>query len=92
MKATFKVSYVLQRSKVKSNGKAPIVARIIVNGEKAHFSTQQEIEPHRWDAKGNRTLGSTMAEKTVNKILDEIRAALHSTTTTTRLPVRAYRP
>ena len=86
MKATFKVSYVLQRSKVKSNGKAPIVARIIVNGEKAHFST------HRWDAKGNRTLGSTMAEKTVNKILDEIRAALHSTTTTTRLPVRAYRP
>ena len=54
-----------------------IVTRIIVNGEMAHFSTQQEIEPDRWDAKGNRTLGLRSEERTINMILDEIEASLH---------------
>ena len=47
MKATFKVTFLLQKGKIKANGKAPIVTRIIVNGEMAHFSTQQEIAPDR---------------------------------------------
>ena len=45
MKATFKVTFLLQKGKLKASGKAPIVTRIIVNGEMVHFSTQQEIEP-----------------------------------------------
>ena len=77
MKATFKVTFLLQKGKLKASGKAPIVTRIIVNGEMAHFSTQQEIEPDRWDAKGNRTLGLRSEERTINMILDEIKASLH---------------
>ena len=76
MKATFKVTFLIQRTKLKANGKAPIVTRIIVNGEMAHFSTQQEIEPDRWDSRGNRTLGQTNDEKTINAFLDEIKASL----------------
>ena len=75
MKATFKVTFLLQKGKL--SGKAPIVTRIIVNGEMVHFSTQQEIEPDRWDAKGNRTLGLRAEERTINRILDEIKASLH---------------
>lgn len=77
MKATFKVTFLLQKGKIKASGKAPIVTRIIVNGEMAHFSTQQEIEPDRWDAKGNRTLGLRSEERTINMILNEIKASLH---------------
>ena len=77
MKATFKVTFLLQKGKLKASGKAPFVTRIIVNGEMAHFSTQQEIEPDRWDAKGNRTLGLRAEERTINMILDEIKASLH---------------
>ena len=77
MKATFKVTFLLQKGKLKASGKAPIVTRIIVNGEMVHFSTQQEIEPDRWDAKGNRTLGLRAEERTINMILDEIKASLH---------------
>ena len=77
MKATFKVTFLLQKGKLKASGKAPIVTRIIVNGEMVHFSTQQEIEPDRWDAKGNRTLGLRAEERTINRILDEIKASLH---------------
>lgn len=76
MKATFKVTFLIQRTKLKANGRAPIVTRIIVNGEMTHFSTQQEIEPDRWDSKGNRTLGQTNDEKTINTFLDEIKASL----------------
>lgn len=48
MKATFKVTFLLQKGKLKESGKAPIVTRIIVNGEMVHFSTQQEVRaaPH----------------------------------------------
>ena len=77
MKATFKVTFLLQKGKLKASGKAPIVTRIIVNGEMVHFSTQQEIEPDRWDAKGNRTLGLRAEERTINRILDEIKTSLH---------------
>lgn len=76
MKATFKVIFLIQKGKIKSNGKAPIVTRITVNGEMAHFSTQQEVDPARWDVKANRTLGLTQEEKTTNALLDEIKAAL----------------
>lgn len=77
MKATFKVTFLIQKGKVKANGKAPIVARIIVNGEMAHFSTQQDIAPERWDAKANRTLGTSYDEKAINNILDQISASVH---------------
>lgn len=77
MKATFKVTFLIQKGKVKANGKAPIVARIIVNGEMAHFSTQQDIAPQRWDTKANRTLGTSYDEKAINNILDQISASVH---------------
>lgn len=63
MKATFKVTFLIQRTKLKANGKAPIVTRIIVNGEMAHFSTQQEIEPDRWDPRGIELLVRQMMKK-----------------------------
>ena len=76
MKATFKVTFILQKGKVKSDGKAPIVTRIIVNGEMAHFSTQQSVDPTRWDTKANRTYGLTQDDKTINAVLDEIKSSL----------------
>ena len=76
MKATFKVTFLLQKGKVKSDGKAPIVTRIIVNGEMAHFSTQQSVDPTRWDTKANRTYGLTQDDKTINAVLDEIKSSL----------------
>lgn len=76
MKATFKVTFLLQKGKVKSDGKASIVTRIIVNGEMAHFSTQQSVDPTRWDTKANRTYGLTQDDKTINAVLDEIKSSL----------------
>ena len=76
MKATFKVTFLLQKGKVKSDGKAPIVTRITVNGEMAHFSTQKSVDPTRWDTKANRTYGLTQDDKTINACLDEIKSSI----------------
>jgi site-specific recombinase XerD len=75
MKATFKVTFVMQKGKIKADGKAPIIARIIVNGEMAHFSTQQSVVPDHWDSKAGRTDGRTGEEKGINAILAQICAA-----------------
>ncbi len=71
------MTFVLQKGKVRANGKAPNVARIIDNGEMAHFSTQQTIEPDRWDAAASRTLGQSAEEKSVNRVHEGISAAVH---------------
>ena len=76
MKATFKVTFILQKGKVKSDGKAPIVTRITVNGEMAHFSTQKSVDPTRWETKANRTCGLTQDDKTINAFLDEIKSSI----------------
>lgn len=76
MKATFKVTFLLQKGKVKASGRAPIVARIIVNGDMAHFSTQQDIEPEFWNSKAGRTLGNTPEQKGINNVLTQIAASV----------------
>lgn len=75
MKATFKVTFLLQKGKARADGTAPIVARIIVNGDMTHFSTQQYIDPERWDAKAGRSLGKTTEERSLNALLAQIGAA-----------------
>lgn len=76
MKATFKLTYLVQKGKVKANGRAPIVARLIVNGDMVHFSTQMDIEPDCWDGKANRTLGQTGEQRKINNFLDELRSSV----------------
>lgn len=51
------------------------MARIIVNGDMTHFSTQQYIDPERWDAKAGRSLGKTTEERSLNALLAQIGAA-----------------
>ena len=75
MKATFKMLYFVQKTRVKSDGTAPILARITVNGEMATFSTQDSIDPDRWDSKAQRTAGKTQKEKDINSHLDKMLTA-----------------
>ena len=66
MKATFNIMFFIQKGKVTANGRAPIFARLTVNGERVHFSTKLSIQPDRWDAKNYCTLGKTKDEKNIN--------------------------
>ena len=75
-KSTFSVMFLIQKGKLKSNGNAPILARITVNGEMTHFSTRMDINPERWLRSEYRAKGTTKEEKTINAILENLKAAI----------------
>lgn len=72
-RSSFNVMFLIQKGKLKANGTAPILTRITVNGEMAHFSTKIDIFPDRWISKEHRTLGLTRIEKQINSVLAEIK-------------------
>ena len=57
-------------------GKAPIVARITVNGEMVHFSTKMYIEPERWLPLEYKTKGQTHEEQVINSTLFDFHATI----------------
>ncbi len=72
--STFSIRFVAQKNKCNAEGKAPILARLNVNGEYVHFSTKFRIFPDRWDSNQGRTLHFTKEEKNINAMLDDYRA------------------
>ena len=72
MKATFKMFFFAQKTKIKSNGRVPVLARITINGKMSTFSTQVDVEPDSWDTKAGRTDGTSKEGKRVNAVLDQI--------------------
>jgi len=66
---TFGIQFIIRQDKLK-NDKAPIYARITVNGEIIHFALKQWVNPMIWDArKGD-------AAKNINNGLDQVRLTL----------------
>lgn len=72
-KSTFSILFVAQKGKLKSNGKAPILARVTVNGEMVHLATRIDVDPDRWLGKECRTPGRSAEDKYINEMLDNYR-------------------
>lgn len=76
MSSNFTIRFYLRRDHINKDGRAAIMARIIVNGERAVFSSKLSIEPERWDSALNCAKGTTRQAKELNRILDDIRASI----------------
>ena len=72
-KSTFSILFVAQKGKLKANGKAPILARVTVNGEMVHLATHIDVDPDRWLGKECRTPGRSAEDKYINEMLDNYR-------------------
>lgn len=72
-KSTFSILFVAQKGKLKANGKAPILARVTVNGEMVHLATRIDVDPDRWLGKECRTPGRSAEDKYINEVLDNYR-------------------
>ena len=70
MKQTFAVLVYLKTSKINSKGKAPICARVTVNGKRSEVSIKQYIEPERWNSVKQRLKGTSYRVKTINKSIE----------------------
>jgi len=72
---TFGVQFIIRQDKLK-DGKAPIYARITVNGEIIHFTVKQWIDPKFWDQRKGSGKGNKDVVKIINGGLDQIRLSL----------------
>ena len=77
-KSTFSILFVAQKGKLKANGKAPILARVTVNGEMVHLATRLDVDPDRWLGKECRTPGKSAEDKYINETLDNYRNVIRN--------------
>lgn len=73
--STFSVLFWLYSSRSK-NGKAPIYARISVNGKKLNISLKRRIQISEWDSNKQRVKTSSIHAKSTNQYLDEFYSGL----------------
>ncbi len=76
MRSTFKILFYCKKNAVKSNGKAPIMARVTLNGEIVQFSVKCEVNPVEWNPKAGRAIGKSASAINLNSLLDGFRANL----------------
>lgn len=72
---TFGVQFIVRQDKLR-DGKAPVYARITVNGEIVHFALKQWIDPRHWDVRKGYGKGSKDEVALLNDGLEQVRVAL----------------
>ena len=76
MRSTFSILFYIKKSALKSNGKAPVMARITLNGEIAQFSLKCEVDPDEWNPRTQRVNGKSANSVKLNGLLDNSRSII----------------
>ncbi len=73
--STFAVLYWLKQASAK-NGKAPLYARITVNGKRAELSLKRKVPVSDWDSGKGRLKGLGSGAKAMNNYIEQVNARL----------------
>jgi hypothetical protein len=68
-KQNLTVLFWLYRQKAKADGKAPIYARITIDGKYTEISTGKKVNPASWDSDAKQVVGTGMEVKLSNQKL-----------------------
>lgn len=77
MNKTFGLLFYLKKSKVDSQGKAPIYLRVTVDGKRSEITTKRYLESDRWSNQANRAIGRTEDIRELNTYLDILTAKVY---------------
>jgi site-specific recombinase XerD len=73
---TFGVIFYLRKYKATNDGKAPIYARITVNGHRTDVSVKRSIDPANWNANKGMAKGSKEEVVKLNNFLEQYRSGI----------------
>ncbi|MCB0753111.1 MAG: site-specific integrase, partial [Ignavibacteriae bacterium] len=73
---TFSILFWLKLSKAK-NGKAPLYARITVNGKRVEISLKRKVKIEYWSSAKNKVKGTNQEARIINEFLDQVSSELH---------------
>ncbi|PJJ09095.1 site-specific recombinase XerD [Flavobacterium sp. 1] len=76
---TFGVLFYLKTQKTSTQGKAPICARVTVNGKRTEISVKRSINANEWDEKKGMTKGSRKETVELNMFLNQFKAKIINT-------------
>jgi len=74
------VLFLLEKSKMSSNGTAPLWVRVTVNGSRFEFSLDKKILPTSWDQHSEQVIGTAANKELsiVNKLIAQARTKLET--------------
>lgn len=73
LKATFGLTFYINRAKQKKNGECPVMMRININGEKIALQVKRFIKPADWDVSRHKMIGRTNEARVFNDYIDAVR-------------------
>ena len=76
MRNTFKVLFYIKRKALLRNGRAPVMARITINGERTQMSTHQSVVPSMWNTACGCVSGRSDESRRINGALETMRARI----------------
>ncbi|MCH5335780.1 MAG: site-specific integrase [Alistipes sp.] len=76
MRNTFRILFYIKRSAMRRDGRAPVMVRITVNGERTQLTTRHAVAPAKWDALQGRMAGRSAEARLTNGSLELIRARI----------------
>lgn len=78
-RSTFKVLFYVKRTAARvSDGKAPVMARITIDGDIATFSAKLFVTPSLWNAEAGKVNGKSAEAIEINPQLEEIKARINN--------------
>lgn len=78
-RSTFKVLFYVKRTAARvSDGKAPVMARITIDGDIATFSAKLFVTPSLWNAEAGKVSGKSAEALEINPQLEEIKARINN--------------
>lgn len=78
MKSTFRILFLVRKSRVNSDGKSSVCFRVTIGGKRIELNTGLSATATLWDSNACRMSGRTAHAVEVNKSLDHIRAKLQN--------------
>lgn len=76
MRHSFKLLFYLKRRSLLRNGRAPVMARITINGQRVQLSTRQSVNPSMWNTAAGCMAGRSAESRRVNGELELMRARI----------------
>ncbi len=76
MSSTFRILFYLRKNRLNRNGKAIIMVRVTINGERTTFSSKIDVDPSTWNTKSGLVKGRAKVAFEINNQLEEIQSDL----------------
>lgn len=77
MVSTFSILFYPRGNDMDKEGKAPVYARITVNGKRSEFSIRRKLSLDKWSSEAGKAKGSSNEARELNKYLAAIETKLH---------------